>query len=261
MVEACEKAITHFDDIACPLCNDWKPASTAANNFSKFRSHLAKHLQELAREALPLAIDGLEIREEMSDTESGSTDDSGSTFSVPDLAYMVPYAKLIKDDQRWRCLVGGSSGLCLMSFSRPTESRVHADEFRMHADVAHPELKVRKVVSLSVCPECDKVLATTKCDDCTGQPEAEDWLYAKSDEIEDPIDAKGHRERIDRLNLRIDYETRRKTTGIVHPEQKRRFSGSIYGDENDPEAPKMRAASYPGQEWNPWQDEGPEDLN
>ncbi|KAF7555003.1 hypothetical protein G7Z17_g2495 [Cylindrodendrum hubeiense] len=62
LLKVCEKALTTFDKTVCPLCDDWNPLLTDKNNSDRFRSHLGNHLQELAREALPLAIDGLEIR-------------------------------------------------------------------------------------------------------------------------------------------------------------------------------------------------------
>lgn len=67
MVKACETAVTTFDETSCPFCNDWRPPESEDNHSSKLRSHLEKHLQELAREALPLAIDGLEIRDDNDD--------------------------------------------------------------------------------------------------------------------------------------------------------------------------------------------------
>uniref|UniRef100_L2G3K3 Ankyrin repeat protein n=1 Tax=Colletotrichum fructicola (strain Nara gc5) TaxID=1213859 RepID=L2G3K3_COLFN len=207
MLKACEKAITHFDNTSCPLCNDWKAVSTPVNNSSKFRSHLAKHLQELAREALPLAIDGLEIREEMSDNESVSTDDSDSTYDTPaDLAYMVPYGKFIKNERRWRCLMEGRSGLCQTKFSRLME-------FRGHAGVAHPELKLARVVWRTVCPACASITTATKCNNCLNPPETEEWLYANSGDVENPIDAEEHRVRRTTFKRKVEDETKRKVWG------------------------------------------------
>ncbi|KAH0423237.1 hypothetical protein CcaCcLH18_12322 [Colletotrichum camelliae] len=172
MVEACERAITHFDDTACPLCNDWKPASTTDNNSSKFRSHLAKHLQELAREALPLAIDGLEIRDDEeasreiqegeSDVESISTSNSNSSHGAPNLAYMAPYGKFFKAEEHWRA-----------------------------------------------CSVCGKILAATECDDCNNPPDPEVWVYAASRDIKDPISFEADSKQRSMLNLKIAGEVRR----------------------------------------------------
>lgn len=68
MVKACETALTTFQETACPFCDEWKPPAAEDSHPGKFKSHLEKHLQELAREALPLAIEGLEIRDSESET-------------------------------------------------------------------------------------------------------------------------------------------------------------------------------------------------
>lgn len=60
ILETCERPIKSFSSDSCPLCADWEPPSTR-DNVRSFSRHLARHMQQLALEALPLAIDGLEI--------------------------------------------------------------------------------------------------------------------------------------------------------------------------------------------------------
>jgi hypothetical protein len=68
-----------FGPDSCPFCADWESPSTKENAKS-FNRHLARHLQQLALEALPLAIDGLEIRDAsgLSDDESSLSHGSGN---------------------------------------------------------------------------------------------------------------------------------------------------------------------------------------
>lgn len=71
ILETCERPNNSFGSDSCPLCADWEPPS-AKENSKSFSRHLARHLQQMALEALPLAIDGLEVRDasHLSDEES-----------------------------------------------------------------------------------------------------------------------------------------------------------------------------------------------
>ncbi|KAF6825307.1 ankyrin repeat protein [Colletotrichum plurivorum] len=114
MLKACERAITHFDKTSCSFCNEWNPQVSGDNNSNGFRSHMARHLQELSRVALPLAIEGLEIKEQKIQTESEYNNDeempedtlkndSKDTPKVPDdNLNWFPLAKRVSnvDDQR-----------------------------------------------------------------------------------------------------------------------------------------------------------------
>lgn len=71
IIGACETPMTKFDASACPLCSEWVPPSEEAINTREFRRHLARHLQQISLEALPLYIDGLEIHD---------TSDEGDIF-------------------------------------------------------------------------------------------------------------------------------------------------------------------------------------
>ncbi|KAF5716303.1 hypothetical protein FMUND_6421 [Fusarium mundagurra] len=83
ILETCERPIKSFASHSCPLCADWEPTSTKENAKS-FSRHLARHLQQLALEALPLAIDGLEIRDAsgLSDAESSLSYGSGDGEAI-----------------------------------------------------------------------------------------------------------------------------------------------------------------------------------
>ncbi|KAH7198805.1 uncharacterized protein B0J16DRAFT_360480 [Fusarium flagelliforme] len=88
ILETCERPIKSFGSDSCPLCADWEPPSTK-ENVKSFSRHLARHLQQLALEALPLAIDGLEIKDTsgLSDKESSLSYGSGdeeATRNQPD---------------------------------------------------------------------------------------------------------------------------------------------------------------------------------
>lgn len=63
IISACETPMTKFDASACPLCSEWVPPSEEAISIREFRRHLARHLQQISLEALPLYIEGLTIHE------------------------------------------------------------------------------------------------------------------------------------------------------------------------------------------------------
>lgn len=88
ILEACAQPIEDFNSASCPLCNDWERPATHSSGRS-FGRHLARHLQQLALEALPLSIEGLEIcnddegqEEELSRSEE-SEDDLGDQYIQP----------------------------------------------------------------------------------------------------------------------------------------------------------------------------------
>ncbi|KAK7417458.1 hypothetical protein QQX98_004578 [Neonectria punicea] len=62
VLKACERPLKYFDTFSCPLCNDWKPSVRQVEDTKEFGRHLARHLQQIALEALPLSIEGLELR-------------------------------------------------------------------------------------------------------------------------------------------------------------------------------------------------------
>ncbi|RYP78484.1 hypothetical protein DL771_000437 [Monosporascus sp. 5C6A] len=80
IIQACEVPLKYFDPSSCPLCDDWNPPLQVTDNAKQFYRHLARHLRQIALEALPLAIEGLEIVGTGSD--SGDEDDS-DTDTLP----------------------------------------------------------------------------------------------------------------------------------------------------------------------------------
>ncbi|KAK7422735.1 hypothetical protein QQZ08_009359 [Neonectria magnoliae] len=59
--ESCERPLKYFDASSFTLCNDWKPSVRQVENTKDFGRHLARHLQQIALEALPLSINGLKL--------------------------------------------------------------------------------------------------------------------------------------------------------------------------------------------------------
>lgn len=67
----CEGPMTKFDAFACPLCSEWVPPLEDSINLREFRRHLARHLQQISLEALPLYIEGLAIQETLDQEGAG----------------------------------------------------------------------------------------------------------------------------------------------------------------------------------------------
>ncbi|KAH8650454.1 hypothetical protein BGZ61DRAFT_487849 [Ilyonectria robusta] len=64
LLNMCDRPIQHFAPGSCLLCDSWDPEPNTASNSQDFCKHLAQHLQQLALTAIPLNIEGLEIKEE-----------------------------------------------------------------------------------------------------------------------------------------------------------------------------------------------------
>jgi len=74
LAEISRRSIKTFDSSSCPFCQDWIPTRLSSNS-KDFSKHLARHLRQLALDALPLAIEGLTIVESKEDdTESLHSD-------------------------------------------------------------------------------------------------------------------------------------------------------------------------------------------
>jgi hypothetical protein len=87
LIDLCEIPAHHFTEGSCPFCENWNPSdSPASANLKQFRSHLGSHLREIAREAIPIAIEGLEVVEDEEDDEvsSSSSDEASSDDSSGD---------------------------------------------------------------------------------------------------------------------------------------------------------------------------------
>ncbi|KAM0228909.1 hypothetical protein ACHAP5_011814 [Fusarium lateritium] len=82
ILKVCQEPQTNFGILECLLCSEWNPESTDVDNAKGFFRHLAQHQQQLALEALPLYIEGLEIADPKVST-SGSESGSNSEEEVP----------------------------------------------------------------------------------------------------------------------------------------------------------------------------------
>ena len=83
VLKGCERPITVFDSSACVFCAEWNPLPAEGSNAKQFFQHLARHQQQIALEALPLYIEGLEVREEKS-SEASDGSDTGSEGQTED---------------------------------------------------------------------------------------------------------------------------------------------------------------------------------
>lgn len=77
LAEICQRPVKNYDSSACPFCQDWKPRRLSDNE-KEFSKHLARHLQGLALDALPLAIEGFEFTEPKTANEVSDGGNSGS---------------------------------------------------------------------------------------------------------------------------------------------------------------------------------------
>lgn len=169
MVKAGEQAPTQFDAAACLLCDNWRqPAGDAKSSRRKFQSHLEKHLQELAREALPLAIDGLEIKDSQEDDESdpGDATDQDAPDSETWHHTRIGLVDLGKAGRGgWLCLGPGEDReepfeLCVSDHR--TLQLLTSHYKRAHAEV-------REVYTAYVCINCGEAKMERSCDSCIGQ--------------------------------------------------------------------------------------------
>lgn len=193
MLKACEKALTYFDKASCPFCNDWNPQASGDNNSNRFRSHVSKHLQELSREALPLAIEGFEIKKEKGQTETESDDDEeinkeimndpGNALEAPD-DHWFPLAKYIEEENHWTCLYPTDqmcSSFCSSKFPSDSPNGLTSG-FLGHIRAMHPELHVTKSSLLRLCQTCADALGDTlDCQRCNQQElfrGTDSWVFS-----------------------------------------------------------------------------------
>lgn len=77
LAELCQRPIKTYDPSACLFCQDWKPRRVS-DNTKEFSKHLARHLQGLALDALPLSIEGFEFAKPKAYDETSADSDSES---------------------------------------------------------------------------------------------------------------------------------------------------------------------------------------
>ncbi|KAF5686214.1 ankyrin repeat [Fusarium denticulatum] len=73
ILEACKRPTKQTDISGCILCDEWAPPAVESQNMKEFCRHLARHQQMLALEALPIAVEGLEVS--ASDLEGNENED------------------------------------------------------------------------------------------------------------------------------------------------------------------------------------------
>ncbi|KAJ4197281.1 hypothetical protein NW759_016331 [Fusarium solani] len=64
LLNMCDRPIQYFGHGSCPLCDTWNPEPNTGHNSQDFCKHLARHLRQLALSAIPLTIEGLEIKDD-----------------------------------------------------------------------------------------------------------------------------------------------------------------------------------------------------
>ncbi|WDK17628.1 hypothetical protein CGRA01v4_08911 [Colletotrichum graminicola] len=160
MLKACEKPLNHFDTDSCPLCDNWLPSSETGGNSNKFRSHLAKHYQDLACEAIPLAIEGLEIKAaDDTDDDSAPSDDDDHSTTGDDVngAQTKLVGRYITEDKMWRCVqreVGGD---------RPCPATYHVrNHLFKHFHEDHQQLDL-DLLLYTVCGSCGRIRGEDRC--------------------------------------------------------------------------------------------------
>ncbi|KAK4219486.1 hypothetical protein QBC37DRAFT_136615 [Rhypophila decipiens] len=79
ILAACKVPLSNFGPSSCPFCDEWlnqteTPSLADYDNSAQFCRHLARHLQQIALDALPIAIEGLEINSPENSDEADRTD-------------------------------------------------------------------------------------------------------------------------------------------------------------------------------------------
>lgn len=179
MVKAGEQAVTRFDGVPCLLCEKWPPpkGGDATTSSRKFRSHMEKHMQELAREALPLAIDGLDIRDSQSDEddEDGDDDDVDSEKAVDVESQAIQHVEFLEIavsdpisyrpgesnpmEMEWTCLAprGDGTTCCLVKHVGTRLLMEHYTE--SHTPCSQPDIMYQ-------CLACEKTTVRKHCPHC-----------------------------------------------------------------------------------------------
>ncbi|KAI0529958.1 hypothetical protein GGR58DRAFT_508990 [Xylaria digitata] len=68
LLQACDRAVLHSGTFDCPFCDEWNPGAEDIKT-AKFDQHVAGHLRALSLVSLPLAVDGLEVKNDRSECE------------------------------------------------------------------------------------------------------------------------------------------------------------------------------------------------
>ncbi|KAK1986723.1 hypothetical protein LZ30DRAFT_253565 [Colletotrichum cereale] len=175
MLKACEKPLNHFDTDSCLLCDNWSPSSETEGNSNKFRSHLAKHYQDLACEAIPLDIEGLEIKaaDDVDDDSALSEDDEHRTTGGDiNSAHTVLVGKAIGKNKVWRCVQREVDGgrLCPATYPLCAQLFSHFQEEHQQSD--------HDMVLYTICARCGRIRSEDRCGCGDAVSDYDEWAIA-----------------------------------------------------------------------------------
>ncbi|KEZ39465.1 hypothetical protein SAPIO_CDS9330 [Scedosporium apiospermum] len=110
ILDAFKRPVRHSKLLSCPLCDEWEPPDSLIDQGSPSRHyyrHLARHLQLLALESLPLSIEGLEINlpEEETDVEESEGESDSESLSESSRTVQCPtcHIRWYQDDGGTAC--------------------------------------------------------------------------------------------------------------------------------------------------------------
>ncbi|KAI9162993.1 ankyrin repeat protein [Paramyrothecium foliicola] len=143
MIETCEQSVRTFDATSCPLCDEWRPGRSTDNS-RDFSRHVARHLQHLALDALPLSVEGLEI------CFPDSEDDERSSSEEDDVEDQYNHAELSLQTPEVETTADFNSDTSIRRLSIPERIRMRPRRTRtmsIFGDSQRDALKVRKQVA------------------------------------------------------------------------------------------------------------------
>jgi len=110
ILDAFKRPVRHSKLLSCPLCDEWEPPDSLIDQGSPsghYYRHLARHLQLLALESLPLSIEGLEINlpEEETDVEESEGESDSESLSESSRPVQCPtcHIRWYQDDGGTAC--------------------------------------------------------------------------------------------------------------------------------------------------------------
>ncbi|KAK2045201.1 hypothetical protein LZ31DRAFT_553491 [Colletotrichum somersetense] len=185
MLRACEMPLSHFDTDSCLLCDDWRPSSETEGNSNRFRSHLAKHYQDLACEAIPLAIEGLEIKaaEDADDDSTSSDDYENKAGGDMNGTHPVLIGRYIAEAKVWRCVRRevGRDRRCSATYTLSTQLFAHFQEKHQQYDHA--------LVPFTACGACGLIRSKDRCGCGDAVSDCDEWAIAYKPGFPTPLEA------------------------------------------------------------------------
>ncbi|KAK1655853.1 hypothetical protein BDP81DRAFT_10968 [Colletotrichum phormii] len=163
MVKTLEKPLSNFVEGSCLLCDDWSPLGRLENNSNKFRSHLAKHFQVLACEAIPLTIEGLEIKDTIDEGDATlSEHDDDSETSVGASSQSLLFTGKFTGNGMLECVLPARDSGNIFRYTVLSEQ-----DLASHLRDCHAEVATSEWVSIYVCQKCHQIPHGAQCD-CSG---------------------------------------------------------------------------------------------